>query len=97
MSFFAYQICTLAAWRLSRWPCDSRKTFSRDWMISCAAVSMRAALPPFEPASKPSRKIEQRRAVDRSIVEGYRRTPPTFPEETAALESLRQAIVEEPW
>jgi len=41
--------------------------------------------------------IEQRRAVDRSIVEGYRRTPPTFPEETAGLESLRQAIVEEPW
>ena len=42
-------------------------------------------------------QIEQRRAVDRSIVEGYRRSPPTSAEETAALESLRQAIAEEPW
>ncbi len=42
-------------------------------------------------------RIEQRRAVDRSIVEGYRRTPPTSAEENAALDSLRRAIAEEPW
>lgn len=42
-------------------------------------------------------QIEQRRALDRSIVEGYSRTPPTSAEETAALESLRHAILEEPW
>lgn len=41
--------------------------------------------------------LEQRRAVDRSIIEGYVRTPPTPPEEGAALESLREAIAEEPW
>jgi Arc/MetJ-type ribon-helix-helix transcriptional regulator len=41
-------------------------------------------------------EIEQRRALDRSIVEGYRQTP-TSADEAAALESLRQAIVEEPW
>lgn len=42
-------------------------------------------------------QIERRREVDRSIVEGYRRVPPTLGEEAAALESLRQAIAEEPW
>ncbi|MBA2274681.1 MAG: hypothetical protein H0W21_12400 [Actinobacteria bacterium] len=42
-------------------------------------------------------QIERRREVDRSIIEGYRRKPPTHAEEAAALESLREAIVEEPW
>jgi Arc/MetJ-type ribon-helix-helix transcriptional regulator len=42
-------------------------------------------------------QIERRREVDRSIIEGYRRTPPTAAEEAAALESLRHAIAEEPW
>jgi Arc/MetJ-type ribon-helix-helix transcriptional regulator len=42
-------------------------------------------------------QIERRREVDRSIVEGYRRTPPTPSEGAAALESLRHAIAEEPW
>lgn len=42
-------------------------------------------------------QIEQRRELDRSIVEGYGRTPQGSAEEAAALESLRQAIVEEPW
>jgi Arc/MetJ-type ribon-helix-helix transcriptional regulator len=41
--------------------------------------------------------IEQRRVVDRAIVEGYGRTPPTPGEESAALTSLREAIEEEPW
>ncbi|MGH2746950.1 MAG: ribbon-helix-helix protein, CopG family [Actinomycetota bacterium] len=42
-------------------------------------------------------QIERRREEDRSIAEGYKRTPPTPAEEAAALESLRQAIAEEPW
>jgi Arc/MetJ-type ribon-helix-helix transcriptional regulator len=42
-------------------------------------------------------EIQRRREVDRSLVEGYRRTPPTPAEEAAALESLREAIAEEPW
>jgi Arc/MetJ-type ribon-helix-helix transcriptional regulator len=41
--------------------------------------------------------MERRRAVDRSIVDGYRRRPPTRLEEAAALASLREAIEEEPW
>lgn len=42
-------------------------------------------------------QIERRREVDRSIVEGYKRTPPLLVEEAVALESLREAIAEEPW
>ena len=42
-------------------------------------------------------EIEHRRAVDRSIVEGYRRIPPTSIEDESALESMREAIAEEPW
>lgn len=41
--------------------------------------------------------LEERRAVDRAIAEGYRRTPPTAAEEQAALASLREAIAQEPW
>lgn len=41
--------------------------------------------------------IERRREVDRSIVEGYGRTPPTQLEEAGALESMREAIAQEPW
>jgi hypothetical protein len=39
----------------------------------------------------------RRRAVDRAVVDGYRRTPPRRAEELAALASLREAIAEEPW
>ena len=42
-------------------------------------------------------KIERRRELDRSIIEGYRQTPPTPGEEAAAVESLRQAIADEAW
>jgi Arc/MetJ-type ribon-helix-helix transcriptional regulator len=42
-------------------------------------------------------RLEQRRAVDQSIVDGYRRMPQGSAEDAAALESLRQAIAEEPW
>ena len=40
---------------------------------------------------------ERQRAIDRSIVEGYQRVPPTPAEEAAALESFREAIEEDPW
>lgn len=42
-------------------------------------------------------QFEERRSVDRLIIDGYKRTPPTPREEAAALESLREAIEEEPW
>lgn len=41
--------------------------------------------------------LDRRRRVDRSIIEGYRRTPPTDSETAAAIASIRDAIVEEPW
>jgi Arc/MetJ-type ribon-helix-helix transcriptional regulator len=42
-------------------------------------------------------EIDRRRREDRSIVEGYRRMPPTDAETAAAVASLRDAIAEEPW
>jgi Arc/MetJ-type ribon-helix-helix transcriptional regulator len=42
-------------------------------------------------------EFERRRLTDRAIVEGYRRTPPTAAEREAAISSLREAILEEPW
>jgi Arc/MetJ-type ribon-helix-helix transcriptional regulator len=42
-------------------------------------------------------ELERRRQTDRAVVEGYRRTPPTKVEHAAAIASLRDAIVEEPW
>ncbi|HEX6239106.1 MAG TPA: ribbon-helix-helix domain-containing protein [Acidimicrobiales bacterium] len=41
--------------------------------------------------------LEHRRVTDRAVVEGYRRSPQTRGERVAALASLRDAIVEEPW
>ena len=42
-------------------------------------------------------ELERERGIDRTIVEGYTRTPPTDAEDHAALASLRDAILEEPW
>lgn len=39
----------------------------------------------------------RRQQVDEAILEGYRRTPPTGPEDDAALASLREAVAQEPW
>lgn len=41
--------------------------------------------------------VEQRRRVDRAIVDGYSRLPPTEAEDHAAFVSLSEAILEEPW
>lgn len=42
-------------------------------------------------------RLDERRSIDRSIVDGYRGNPPTSAEDSAALASLREAIQEEPW
>jgi Arc/MetJ-type ribon-helix-helix transcriptional regulator len=42
-------------------------------------------------------RLEHRRMIDHSIVDGYSRTPPTSAEDAAAHESMRSAIAEEPW
>ena len=42
-------------------------------------------------------ELDRRHRDDLSIVEGYRRTPPTEAETATAAASLREAITEEPW
>lgn len=42
-------------------------------------------------------ELDRRRQADRTIIEGYQRTPPTDAERAAAIASLREAIAEEPW
>lgn len=42
-------------------------------------------------------ELDQRRRTDRAIVEGYKRKPPTTTEDQAAVVSLREAILDEPW
>ena len=40
---------------------------------------------------------EQQRTIDRQIIDGYTRHPPTAAEAHSALASIREAIEEEPW
>ncbi|WP_419839094.1 hypothetical protein [Candidatus Poriferisodalis sp.] len=42
-------------------------------------------------------EAERQRSIDRALVEGYRRQPPTVIEDTAAVDALRRSIAEEPW
>lgn len=42
-------------------------------------------------------EFDRRRLTDTAMVEGYQRTPPTAAERDAAIASLRDAILEEPW
>ena len=42
-------------------------------------------------------KLERQRQTDRAIVDGYTHQPPTKSEGHAALASLREAILDEPW
>ena len=40
---------------------------------------------------------ERHRQIDEAIIEGYRRIPPTDPEQRWAADAGRQMIAEEPW
>ena len=53
----------------------------------------------FNPALRIEQIVhfEQQRQIDQEIVDGYIRCPPTKEEEQAALNSIRDAISEEPW
>ncbi len=42
-------------------------------------------------------QVEQQRRIDRAIVDGYERLPPTEAEDHAAVASLSEAILDEPW
>ncbi len=41
--------------------------------------------------------LEDRRRIDQAILESYARMPPQAGEDDGAIESLRDAIAEEPW
>lgn len=42
-------------------------------------------------------ELDRRRLTDQAVVDGYRRVPQTETERQAAISSLRDAILEEPW
>ncbi|MDH3684438.1 MAG: ribbon-helix-helix domain-containing protein [Acidimicrobiia bacterium] len=42
-------------------------------------------------------RLERQRQTDLAIIDGYTRQPPTDSEEHAAMASLREAILDEPW
>lgn len=42
-------------------------------------------------------EFDRRSLTDRAIVDGYHRMPPSDAERQAAIASLRDAILEEPW
>lgn len=42
-------------------------------------------------------EADRRRLTDDAIIDGYRRLPPTEAERHAAIGSLKDAILEEPW
>lgn len=42
-------------------------------------------------------ELDRRRLIDQAVIDGYRRVPPTEAEHQAAISSLRDAILEEPW
>ena len=76
--------------RLSKNLLTSLDELVRDGIYESRAAAVRAGIEAIT-------RLEHRRLLDRSIVDGYRRTPPTFAEEADALESMRAAIAEEPW
>lgn len=42
-------------------------------------------------------ELDRRRLIDQAVIDGYHRVPPTEAEHQAAISSLRDAILEEPW
>ena len=66
-----------------------------DDLVSSGAYESRAAV--VRAGIEAVVQAERQRRVDRAIVDGYTRLPPTEAEDHAALVSLREAILEEPW
>jgi Arc/MetJ-type ribon-helix-helix transcriptional regulator len=66
-----------------------------DDLVSSGAYESRA--PAVRAGIEAIMKLEQQRRIDRAVVDGYKRQPPTEAEEHAALASLREATLDEPW
>ncbi|MDE0162357.1 MAG: hypothetical protein OXL98_11540 [Acidimicrobiaceae bacterium] len=66
-----------------------------DDLVESGAYESRAAV--VRAGIEAIAEVEQRRRIDRAIVDGYSRLPPTEAEDHAAIVSLSEAILEEPW
>lgn len=66
-----------------------------DELVNSGAYESRAAA--VRAGIEAIMKLELQRRTDRAMVNGYKRQPPTETEEHAALASLREAILDEPW
>ena len=68
---------------------------SLDDLVDSGAYGSRAAV--VRAGIEAIARLEQHRRIDQAIVDGYTRLPPTEAEGHAALVSLSDAILEEPW
>ncbi len=66
-----------------------------DELVKSGAYESRAAV--VRAGIEAITRLEKQRRTDRAVVDGYKRQPPTETEERAALASLREAILDEPW
>lgn len=66
-----------------------------DELVTSGAYESRAAA--VRAGIEAIKQIELQRRIDRAMVDGYTRHPPTETEQHAALASLREAILDEPW
>ena len=66
-----------------------------DDLVESGAYESRAAV--VRAGIEAIAQAEQQRRIDRAIVDGYERLPPTEAEDRAALVSLSEAILDEPW
>jgi len=68
---------------------------SLDDLVESGAYESRAAV--VRAGIEAIARLEEQRRIDGAIVDGYSRLPPTEAEHHAALVSLSEAILEEPW
>lgn len=66
-----------------------------DDLVESGAYESRAAV--VRAGIEAIAQLEQQRRIDRAIVDGYERLPPTEAEDHAAVASLIEAILDEPW
>jgi Arc/MetJ-type ribon-helix-helix transcriptional regulator len=66
-----------------------------DDLVTSGAYASRAAA--VRAGIEAIMRLERQRRTDHAIIDGYLRRPPTKTEEHAALASLREAILDEPW
>jgi len=66
-----------------------------DDLVASGAYKSRAAA--VRAGIKAIMRLEHQRQTDRAVVDGYTRQPPTETEVQAAIASLREAILDEPW